>query len=46
MQRREMDLRDRLLASDEAAGGLIDTNSIRTFFTPLIDCVLDRTTAC
>ena len=42
MQRREMDLRDRLLASDEAAGGLIDTNSISTFFTPLIDCVLDR----
>ena len=42
MQRREMDLRDRLLASDEAAGGLIDTNSIRTFFTPVIDCVLDR----
>ena len=42
MQQREKALRDRLLASDEAAGGLIDINSIRTFFTPLIDCVLDR----
>lgn len=42
MQRREMDLRDRLLASDEAAARLIDTNSISTFFTPLIDCVLDH----
>ena len=29
MQRREMDIRDRLLASDEAAGRLIDTNSIQ-----------------
>ena len=42
MQRREKDLRDRVLASNEAAGQLIDINSIRTFFTPLIDCVLDR----
>ena len=41
MQRREMDLRDRLFASDEAAGRLIDTNSISTFFTPLFDYVLD-----
>ena len=42
MQDREKDLRGRLLASAEAAGRLIDINSIRTFFTPLIDCVLDR----
>ena len=42
MQRREKDLRDRVLASNEAGGRLIDINSIRTFFTPLIDCVLDR----
>ena len=42
MQRREKELRDRVLASDEAAGRLIDINSIRTFFTPLIDCVLER----
>ena len=42
MQLREKSLRDRLLASDDAAGRLIDINSIRTFFTPLIHCVLDR----
>ena len=41
MQRREKDLRDRVLASDEPAGRLIDINSIRTFFTPLIHSVLD-----
>ena len=41
MQGREMRLRDRVLASDAAAGELIDINSISTFFTPLIDCVLD-----
>ena len=42
MQRREKDIRDRVLASNGAAGRLIDINSIRTFFTPVIDCVLDR----
>ena len=42
MQQREKDLRDRLLASDEAAGSLINLNSVQTFFTPVIDCVLDR----
>ena len=42
MQGREKDLRDRVLASNDTAGRLIDINSIRTFFTPLIDCVLDR----
>ena len=42
MQRREMAVRDRVLASNKAAGRLIDTNSISTFLTPLIDCVLDR----
>ena len=42
MQRREKDLRDRVIASDDAAGRLIDINSIQTFFTPVIDCVLDR----
>ena len=41
MQLREKALRDRLLASDEPAGRLIDINSISTFFTPLIHCVLD-----
>ncbi len=42
MQRREKALRDRVLASDAAAGQLIDINSIRTFFTPLIDRVVDQ----
>ncbi len=42
MQQREKDLRDRVVASNSAAGRLIDINSIRTFFTPLIECVLDR----
>lgn len=42
MQGREKDLRDRVVASNEAAGQLIDINSIRSFFTPVIDCVLDR----
>ncbi len=42
MQQREMALRDRMLASDRAAGQLIDINSISTFFTPLIDCVVDQ----
>ena len=42
MQFREKALRDRLLASDRIAGRSIDVNSIRTFFTPLVHCVLDR----
>ena len=42
MQRREMAIRDRVTASDAEAGKLIDTNSIRTFFTPVIDSVLSR----
>ena len=44
MQKREMGLRDRVSASDPKAGELIDINSIRTFFTPLIDCVLREKT--
>ena len=40
MQRREMRVRDRVAASDPRAGEVIDTNSISTFFTPLIDRVL------
>ena len=42
MQRREMAIRDRVTVSDAEAGKLIDTNSIRTFFTPLIDAVIDQ----
>ena len=41
MQRNEIDIRDRLLARDPAAGGVITTNSIRTFFTPLADQLLN-----
>ena len=40
MQRHELDIRDRLLARDSTAGGVITTNSIRTFFTPLADQLL------
>ena len=40
MQRNEIDLRDRLQQADEAAGNVITTNSIRTFFTPLADQLL------
>ncbi len=40
MQRHELNIRDRLLARDQAAGRVITTNSIRTFFTPLADQLL------
>lgn len=40
MQRHEIDIRDRLQQIDAAAGAVITTNSIRTFFTPLADQVL------
>ena len=40
MQRHELDIRDRLHARDPAAGQVITTDSIRTFFTPLADQLL------
>ncbi len=40
MQRHELDIRDRLHARDPAAGSVITTNSIRTFFSPLADQLL------
>ena len=40
MQRHELHIRDRLQARDPAAGRMITTNSIRTFFTPLADQLL------
>ena len=40
MQRHELDIRDRVQRRDPAAGGVITTNSIRTFFTPLADRLL------
>ena len=40
MQRNEIDIRNRLEHADAAAGKVITTNSIRTFFTPLADQLL------
>ena len=40
MQQYELRIRDHLANSDPAAGGVIDSNSIRTFFTPLADQLL------
>ncbi len=40
MQRHELEIRDRLHQRDPEAGGVITTNSIRTFFTPLADRLL------
>ncbi len=40
MQRHELRIRDGLLKRDEEAGAVINTNSIRTFFTPLADQLL------
>ena len=40
MQRNEMDIRDRLEQTDEAASRAITSNSIRTFFAPLADRLL------
>ena len=40
MQRHELRIRDGLLKRDEDAGEVINTNSVRTFFTPLADELL------
>ena len=40
MQRHELRIRDGLLKRDEDAGAVINTNSVRTFFTPLADELL------
>ena len=40
MQQNEIGIRDRLQQSDAAAGAVITSNSIRTFFTPLADQLL------
>ena len=40
LQKRELQIRDRLAASDSEAAGVIDTNSISTMFTPLAEKVL------
>ena len=41
MQRNEIEIRNRLERADHMAGQVITTNSIRTFFTPLADQLLD-----
>ena len=41
MQQRELWLRDYLRRSDPSAADVIDSNSIRTFFTPLAERLLD-----
>ena len=40
MQKHELDIRDHLAERDSAAGRVITSNSIRTFFTPLADRLL------
>ena len=40
LQRRELQIRDRLAASDAEAVGFIDANSIRTMFTPPAEKIL------
>lgn len=40
LQQRELQIRDRLAASDPEAAGVIDANSISTMFTPLAEKVL------
>lgn len=41
MQKYELSIRDRIMTADESAGGVIDANSVRTFFTPLAERLLD-----
>ena len=40
LQIRELQIRDRLAATDAEAAGVIDTNSVRTMFTPLAEKIL------
>ena len=42
MQARELHIRNEVAAADENAGGLITTNSISTFFTPLADMLIKK----
>ena len=42
LQKRELQIRDRLAASDSEAAGVIDANSISTMFTPLAEKVLNE----
>ena len=42
IQGRKLDIRSQLSAADAAASALIDSNSVRTFFTPLADALLRK----
>ena len=42
IQRRKLDIKGQIDLSDAAASNLIDSNSVRTFFTPLADALLRR----
>ena len=42
MQKHELDIRDHLAERDSAAGRVITSNSIQTFFTPLSDWLLSK----
>ena len=42
IQTRKLEVKRQLSASDAAASNLIDSNSVRTFFTPLADALLRR----
>ena len=41
MQKKELDIKDELKKRDKVAGEVINSNSISTFFTPLVDRLLD-----
>ena len=40
IQRRKLDIKDQISAANTQASELIDSNSVRTFFTPLADALL------
>ncbi len=42
LQQHELGIRARLEQRDRLAGGAVDSNSVRTFFTPLADRILNR----
>ena len=42
MQKQELGIKDQIRATDPAASEMIDMNSVRTFFTPLADALLNQ----
>ncbi len=45
MQRHELDIKEHIEGRDDAADGVVTTNSIGTFFTPIADLLLKETNA-